>query len=357
MPESEEILVKSTKNHNDDPTAEVRKEDHIKLALKSQVEHNTLDQRFFYEPMLSSHPRDGSWPAFDFLGKTMKVPVWVSSMTGGTQMARIINHNLARACGEFGMGMGLGSCRSLLYSDEFLPDFDVRHLISDKYPLFANLGVAQVEQLLIRNEIDTINKLIDKLSADGLIVHVNPMQEWLQPEGDRFEWPPLKTVEVLLEKVDFPVIVKEVGQGMGMASLRALLQLPLAAIDYAANGGTNFAKLELLRSDEVKEQIFGQLAMIGHSAPEMVVMTNKLIEELGDKVACKQIIISGGVRHFLDGYHLIENVKLPAIYGQASAFLRNAREDYEQLQNYVASQVRGLELAKAYLKVRPITQS
>lgn len=337
---------------NDDPTAASRKRDHIELAFRSQVERNELDHRFYYEPILSAHPQRGSLKPFLFLGKTFRVPMWVSSMTGGTEWAHTINHNLARACRDFGMGMGLGSCRSLLYSDETLPDFDVRSEMGDEQPLYANLGIAQVEQLIEKGELYRIDNLIDKLQANGLIIHVNPMQEWLQPEGDRFEKPPLQTISSFLEKKQLRVIVKEVGQGMGYESLKALFQLPLEAIDFAANGGTNFAKLELLRSDATKQQIFSQLANVGHSAEEMVLFTNQLIEELGEKMQCKQVIISGGIPHFLDGYYLVNKIELPAVYGQASGFLKHARGTYEALYEYVDAQVQGLELANAFLKIK-----
>ena len=139
---------------------------------------------------------------------------------------------------------------------------------------------------------------------------------------------------------------------MGPASLRALLQLPLAAIEFAAAGGTNFAKLELLRSDPEKQQIFEPFAKVGHTAAEMADHTNRLSAGLGDKVRVKNLIISGGVRDFMDGYYLIRKSSLPAVYGQASGFLKYAREDYETLRRYVAAQVRGLELAYAFLRVR-----
>ena len=282
----------------------------------------------------------------------MRIPLWVSSMTGGTQLARTINHNLARACRDFGMGMGLGSCRSLLFSDETLPDFDVRPLIGDDLPLYANLGIAQVEQLIAQNDLPRMAALVDKLQADGLIIHVNPMQEWLQPEGDVLQYPPLDTIRRVLDAVDYPVIVKEVGQGFGPDSLRQLLQLPLQAVDFAASGGTNFAMLELLRSDPTQQAIFQPLAHIGHSAAEMVQFANQIAGEMDDQIQCRQIIISGGVRNFLDGYYLIEKIQLPAIYGQASGFLQHARGSYEDLHRYVASQVKGLELAQTFLKVR-----
>jgi isopentenyl-diphosphate delta-isomerase len=91
-------------------TTEQRKQDHIELAFRSRVGVDQLDDRFWYEPMLGKHPDRYEWD-MEFLGKSLRLPLWVSSMTGGTRMARTINHNLARACGSFGMGMGLGFCR------------------------------------------------------------------------------------------------------------------------------------------------------------------------------------------------------------------------------------------------------
>lgn len=336
---------------DEDQNAVSRKKDHIELAFKSQIAANALDHRFFYEPLLAAHPQKGSIPKQTFLGKEMQAPIWVSSMTGGTALANTINHNLARACGDFGMGMGLGSCRSLLYSNEYLKDFDVRDSIGDQ-PLYANLGIAQLEQLLDKNHTHIIRELVAKLRADGLIVHVNPFQEWLQPEGDVFLYPPIDTIKRLLDQLDLKIIVKEVGQGFGMHSMKELLQLPLEAIDFAANGGTNFAKLELLRSSPVQQEIYQQLVNIGHSAKDMVNIANQAIIELGDRVECRQIIISGGVRTFLDGYYLVNKLQANSVYGQASAFLKHARGDYETLYQYVEAQVQGLELCYAYLKIR-----
>ena len=337
---------------NPDPTAVSRKKDHIELALQSQVTASELDGRFYYEPIMAAHPVPGSLPPVNFAGKTLRTPVWVSSMTGGTKLAGTINRNLARACGEFGMGMGLGSCRQLLYSNQYLPDFDVRDFIGSDLPLYANLGVAQVEHLLFAQELDRIRDLLARLRADGLIVHVNPLQEAMQPEGDRFAHPPLETIKNLLKKADFPVIVKEVGQGFGPASLRELMQLPLTAIEFAAAGGTNFAKLELLRSDPEKQRIFEKMANVGHSAGEMLDFTNLLYGSLGKYRKVDNLILSGGVRDFLDGYYLIRKSKLTAVYGQASGFLKHARGEYEDLRAYIEAQIRGLELAYAFLTLK-----
>lgn len=337
---------------DDDPTAVSRKQDHIELAFKSRVDAGELDHRFYYEPLLAAHPPHGSLAPFSFLGKTLRAPLWVSSMTGGTALANVINHNLARACAEFGLGMGLGSCRQLLYNDEFLADFDVRDSIGPDLPLYANLGVAQIEQLLEKKETARIPALLEKLRADGLIIHINPLQEAMQPEGDVFRRPPVETIQALLQILDLKIIVKEVGQGFGPESLRALLQLPIEAIEFAAAGGTNFAKLELLRSDPVKQMIFEKIAAVGHSASEMLGFANMLKAELGDRCRVRHLVISGGVRDFLDGYYLLKKSAFPAVYGQASGFLKHARGEYAELRAFVQAQVRGLELAQAFLRVK-----
>jgi isopentenyl-diphosphate delta-isomerase len=327
---------------------EDRKKNHIDFALNSQTLKDTIDDRFDYEPLFSAHP-SGSPEPFDFLGKKQKVPLWVSSMTGGTKMAGTINRNLARACREFGMGMGLGSCRMIMDDDTYFEDFNVRPIIGDDYPLYANLGIAQIEELLESNSLDRIRTLLDRLQADGLVVHVNPLQEWCQPEGDRFRNAPIDTLNRLLEQTDFRIIVKEVGQGMGPASLRALLKLPLEAIEFAAFGGTNFALVELARSAPAMKAHFELLTNVGHSAEDMVNMVNH-IYDTEPEILCNQLIISGGIKTFLDGFFLVKKSRLPAIYGQASGFLKHARETYETLQEYVGYQVNGYRLAEAYLK-------
>ncbi len=330
---------------------EERKRDHITLAFESQTPGKDLDQRFIYEPMLSAHPTESIIPETDFLGKKQKLPMWVSSMTGGTKLAGTINRNLAKACREFGLGMGLGSCRIIMEDDTYFHDFDMRNIIGEELPLYANLGINQVEILCMNKQVDKIIRMVEKLRADGLFIHVNPFQEWFQPEGDRLMQPAIDSVQDLLEQVDFPVIVKEVGQGMGKESLRALLQLPIAAIEFGAFGGTNFAKVELLRNSEQPKELFEPLSFIGHDAYQMVNMINQIVEEEGNSIQCNQLIISGGIKSFLDGYYLIQKSKIPAIYGQASTFLKYAKEDYEPLHEFLTHQIKGLQMAYAYLRI------
>src|SRR5262245_6106730 len=182
------------------PDLSDRKLDHIELAFKADMANQGPDDRFYYEPLLAAHPQN--LPSeFSFLGKKLKAPLWVSSMTGGTEKAHVINTRLATVSAKYGLGMGLGSCRPLLDSHERLSDFDIRNILGPDLPLYANLGIAQIEELLSNNASDKIIELVHLLKADGLIVHINPIQEWLQPEGDRINTPPIHTLQQLLTKV------------------------------------------------------------------------------------------------------------------------------------------------------------
>ncbi|MEZ4908445.1 MAG: isopentenyl-diphosphate delta-isomerase [Saprospiraceae bacterium] len=329
-----------------------RKSDHIDLAFESQLAGVGSDTRFYYEPMLGN-PENINL-SLRFLNYDFSYPVWVSSMTGGAEKAKVINTNLAKLCNKYNLGMGLGSCRQLLDdSDKYIDDFDVRKIIGDR-PLYANLGIAQVENLVDNNQFSKINELLKSLQADGLIVHINPFQEFVQPEGDKITNRPIDILTKLLDKVDLKIIVKEVGQGFGPESLRYLMQLPLEAIEFGAFGGTNFTKLELLRNTSEFAFQFAPLINIGHRTEEMVDFVNEIKKSSDQNDNCNNFIISGGIKSFLDGYYCIEKIQAPAIYGMASEFLKFALQGYEKLEMYFEAHVRGLQMAKAYLKIKNI---
>lgn len=339
---------------NERSQTEDRKKDHIDLAFEAQLQASALDPRFHYEPIFSAHPKedDAPWGDLKIAGKSLKLPLWVSSMTGGTAHAKMINAHLAQGCERFGMGMGLGSCRILLDEEKHYGDFQVRPMIGNDQPLFANLGIAQLEEIIKEGSWQRVEEMIGKLDADGLIIHVNPMQEWFQPEGDRFAVSSLETIEAVLQATDQPIIVKEVGQGMGPKSLETLLRLPLAAVDFGAGGGTNFSLLEALRGDEDKKESWMPLAQVGHSAMEMATMVNHIIHDLGNKRECPLIIVSGGIQSFLDGYYCMQKIDMPAIYGQASALLKRSMDDVDHLYRYLDLQRKGLQMAYRFLQVK-----
>jgi len=326
-----------------------RKTDHIQLAFDAQAPGH--DPRFDYEPVLNGHPLPGSVPTLQVCGKILRLPIFVSSMTGGAEHTGNINRNLALACREYGMGMGLGSCRPILEDESHLPDFAIRQYIGDQ-PFFANLGIAQIEELLYTGQENRIADLVKMLEADGLIVHINPLQEWLQPEGDRFLHPPLETIKRLLDVFKLPVIVKEVGQGMGPQSLRELAKLPLEAIDFGAQGGTNFSLLETLRRDTFFREQYEPIAHLGHTVVEMTKIVQEIILDPNAEILTRSFIVSGGIKNFLDGYFHIQSIPYKAMYAQASVFLKFALEGEEALMRFTEAQMRGLEMAYNYLKVR-----
>lgn len=321
-----------------------RKSDHIALTDKAQSHSFFHDQRFYYEPMLGTHQQENDL-CVEFLGKRLEFPCWISSMTGGTEQALQINQNLARLAGEFGLGMGLGSCRPLLDSTKRLEEFDLRDIIGDSLPFYANLGICQLDEILQENNENKLTDMLELLRVDGLIIHVNPLQEYFQAEGDSLKRTPFDIIEELTSRLKINLIVKEVGQGMGPASLKKLLELPIKAIELAAYGGTNFSLIEQQRKNA---DSLNPLSFVGHTNDEMVSYLHPLIKELKSDCA---FIISGGIRNSLDGYYY--NQLLPhTIYAQASSFLKHARGSYDELKTYFLTEKSNYQMASSFLKVK-----
>lgn len=327
-----------------------RKDDHIQLALQSNTLGSTADPRFDYDPIHGVHPKEGEkWP-IQWGSMNFDYPIWVSSMTGGAERASEINKNLAQLCNEFNLGMGLGSCRKIFERPECIPDFQVRKFIGNR-PLYANLGIAQCQQWLEEKKKNKINDTISITEADGLIIHINPLQEWMQTEGDKIYEAPIVTLKKLLDQFDFPIIVKEVGQGISKSGLTELVKLPLEAIEFGAYGGTNFSLLEMLRDKDEERKVYEPICSIGHTAEQMVQYLNEVLAE-NKSAACNKSIISGGVKNFLDVYHLLSLSNSFAICGMASTLLTPALESYESLKKFFTLQMQGLLLAKSYLKLK-----
>jgi len=225
----------------------------------------------------------------------------------------------------------------------------MRKIIGEKQPLFANLGISQIEKSLFSNEISKIEDMVGKLDADGLIIHINPFQEWLQPEGDRITRTPIEIIEDFSSRTKMDLIVKEVGQGMGPESLKRLMKLPVV-IEFGAYGGTNFSQLEISRRSDQNIDL-QKLAHIGHNFEEMINLFNILLkEEIGLKF--KGVIVSGGIGDFLDGYYAVQKLDTSCVYGQASTLLKEARISYDALKKYIQKQIDGYNLASEFLTLR-----
>lgn len=332
----------------------LRKSDHILLTKNAQINEESRDKRFYYEPAISGNsPCIAQNTQINFLNKKLKFPLWISSMTGGTGAASIINKNIATACKEFGLGMGLGSCRQILKDQTRFEEFNMRPICGDETPLYANIGIGQLETMINERELYLLDKLINKLDVDGIIIHINPLQEYLQPEGDLYSVNPIEAISRIFnhfgdDKIN--IIVKEVGQGMGPTSLEALFNLPIKGLELAAFGGTNFSKIEQLRSTSiVSEKIKSPFINIGHTPLEMISFINTLKSQ--GKVI-PDIIISGGVKSALDAFYYNQLCQANSVYGIASRVLEFSMGDYEQLREFLQLEIEAYKLCSNLLKVK-----
>jgi isopentenyl-diphosphate delta-isomerase len=327
-----------------------RKSDHIKMALSNTGSQNTYDNRFYYEPLLQAHNAPNI--QYSFLGKTIAHPLWISSITGGGEKLEKINHLLAEACAYFKLGISLGSCRTLLESNKYFDDFNIRPVLGQDLPLLINLGVSQLEQLVDQNQTEQIDRIIDKLQADGIFIHVNPTQEWLQPEGNLLHKPPIETIARFIEKVNekYKIGVKEVGQGIGPKSLKELLKLKIDCIEFGAYGGTNFVNIEIKRNPNKHIQYLHPIANIGHNAEQMIDFVNSIISN--NTTHCKQIIVSGGINNFLDGFYFVQKSKLNALYGMAGTILQKAIQSKESLFDFLKAETEGYKFASHFLQIK-----
>ena len=219
-----------------------RKADHLRIAAGAGVVHGRgtgLDAVRLRHRALPGRDLDDVTLEVELLGARLAAPVFVSAMTGGTREARVINDRLARAAAEHGIAMTLGSGRALLDDPSLLRTYRSR----DRPPLLlANLGAVQ---LAARDGVQRALALVDLLEADGLSVHLNPVQEAVQPEGETaFGGVAEAIAGVAARLAPLPVVVKEVGFGMDVADVALLADAGMAAVDVAGAGGTNWALVE-----------------------------------------------------------------------------------------------------------------
>ncbi|MDA8792460.1 hypothetical protein N9N67_04395 [Bacteriovoracaceae bacterium] len=317
-----------------------RKQNHIDLASSSQFENkpriNLMDY-FDYEPLMTNNVVEAGDLSQTFLNKTISYPFLISSMTASGEDSTEINKVLAQTAKHYNLPFALGSCRKFLFNNEADESMLVRDELGDG-PLLANLGIAQVEELVESKELSRINKMMQVLNADALYIHINPMQEIHQEEGDRYWSSPIELISKLVEEVDYPVLVKEVGQGMGPRSLETLLNLNIYGIDSASLGGTNFTYLEKLRGKNkrfngfIEKRDWNGASSIGHSIPEMINFLKNINNS--DKV----IILSGGVRSPEDAFLYKQLLgEENSLIGMAYPFLQAAQNGLPAVQEFFES--------------------
>jgi isopentenyl-diphosphate delta-isomerase len=233
-------------------------------------------------------------PSTFFLKKPLRLPFIVSSMTGGYKDAERINAALAEVCEAKGMAMGVGSQRQAIESSTYHRSFSVVRKFAKSVPVFGNIGAAEVAKL---KDPSPILKVAELIQADGFAVHLNPLQELLQPEGTPQFRGVLRGIEMLVRSLPVPIIVKEIGAGISADVARRLLGCGVSIIDVAGAGGTSWAGVEILRRKRKAHPDFSQ-TFWDWGIPTVDAL--RQVVPLKQQHKNFQVIASGGVRNGLD---------------------------------------------------------
>jgi isopentenyl-diphosphate delta-isomerase len=305
------------------PETQRRKADHIRVCLEQDVQcqqTTTGLERYRFQHCCLP---ELDWADLDihstFLGKPLGAPLLISSMTGGTEQARLINTRLAIAAQTYGLAMGVGSQRVAVESPEVVETFAVRRYAPDCL-LFANLGAVQLNY---GYGLAECRQAVDALEADALILHLNALQESVQSRGDRNFKGLLNKIERLCDRLPVPVIAKEVGNGISAPMAKRLIEAGVTAIDVAGAGGTSWAKVEGGRATDPRQRRLGQ------TFGDWGWPTAECLEQIRAMSPTVPLIASGGIRN---GLEAAKAIALGAdLVGLAHPFLMAANESEDQV--------------------------
>lgn len=304
-----------------------RKADHLRICLEEDVQFrnltNGLERYSFDHACLPEINLDDVDVSTEFLGKILKAPLLISSMTGGTEQALRINCRLAVAAQKHGLAMGVGSQRIAVENPDVAHTFAVRSLAPDAM-LFANLGAVQLNYTY---GLEQCLRAVDILKADALILHLNPLQECIQPNGDTKFKGLLSKIEQLCQKIEVPVIAKEVGNGISAKMAVQLIGAGVNVIDVAGAGGTSWAKVESQRAENNLQRRLGRtFADWGISTADSIVQVRGQYPNL-------PLIASGGLRN---GMEVAKAIALGAdLAGLAFPFLQAASESESAIDELI----------------------
>jgi isopentenyl-diphosphate delta-isomerase len=327
---------------------ENRKEEHIRIAEGKEVnaQHNFWDDITLIHRAMPEVDYDSIKTDIDFLGNQIDYPMIISSMTGGTELAKRINENLARAAEKFNLPMGLGSMRAAVEKKELDHTYSV--INNFRIPVkLANIGAPQLipqeKMVLGQKDIDYLMELID---AKFLIVHFNFLQELIQPEGDRKASGVMKKVKELCGS--YPIIAKETGAGFSKADIEDLVDCGVKAIDVGGLGGTSFAAIEYYRAensgDLEKTRAGKTFWNWGVPSPVSVSLSSGKTFTIG----------SGGLRSGLD---LARAIRMGANAGGfARSLLDGADTSFENLDANIRTIIRELKTAMLLTGSREIKE-
>ena len=281
----------------DPHTMTTRKRRHIDVCLNEQVDYAGLStglDRYLlpYNACTQTSLSDIDLST-EFFGANLRSPILIGAMTGGAELSGTINRNLAAAAQQLGIGMMLGSQRIMLDSalgERAAASFTVRDVAPDVL-LFGNIGLAQLTKAAVRD----LAKALDRVGADALAVHTNPLQEAMQHNGDTDFSGSLGRLREAADTLGYPVLLKEVGHGIGAAAVAELVgaegELPVAGIDVAGAGGTSWSRVEqFVRYGELR---YPHLADWG-------IPTARAIVEVREALPTTPLVASGGIRTGMD---------------------------------------------------------
>jgi isopentenyl-diphosphate delta-isomerase len=311
-----------------------RKDDHIRINLEEDVSSKGITtglERFRFEHQaLPEIDFEDVRTDCSFLGRSLRMPILISSMTGGVAEGGRINRNLASAAQACGVAMGLGSGRIALEDPEAAEHFRVRTQAPDVF-LLANMGAVQLNYGYTASRC---YELVRLLEADALILHLNPLQEAVQPEGNTRFARLLDRIGAVCSALPVPVIVKEVGWGLSHDVVAALVQAGVAAVDVAGAGGTSWSEVERRRSDDHRSAVAAAFAGWGIPMTDSLLAARRAVPTL-------PVVASGGIR---DGLDIAKCLALGAdIAGLASPLLKAAArtaEEAERTLHVLCSQLR-----------------
>lgn len=259
-----------------------------------------------------------------FLGKNIRLPLLISCMTGGTPEAETINTRLAVAAEKYRIALGIGSERALLEDPTLLPTYAVRKVAPD-IPFLANLGAVQLNYGF---GVDECKKAVELIQADALVLHLNPLQEALQPEGNHNWSGLLAKIEQVIRQIHVPVIIKEVGWGISAQLVKQFTEMGAYAVDLAGAGGTSWSQVELYRlKDPSMREIASHFRSWGIPTARAILAARR---EAPDAL----LIASGGITN---GMELCKAIGLGAdLGGIAGIFLKAAIHSQEAVEQKIA---------------------
>ena len=310
---------------------ETRKARHIDVCLTQPVGYEGLTTglegyRLPYNALTQTSLGDIELST-EFLGVSLRAPVLVGAMTGGAELSGTINRNLAAAAQRLGIGMMLGSQRIMLHNEQATASFAVRDVAPDVL-LIGNIGLSQLSKATMPDVVGAL----DRIGANALAVHTNPLQEAIQDRGDTDFSGSLARLRDVAGSLGYPILLKEVGHGIGAAAVSELLrmpgELPVAAIDVAGAGGTSWSRVEqFVRYGELR---YPELADWG-------IPTAQAIVEVRQALPTIPLVGSGGIRTGMDAAKALAlgadvvAVARPLL----AAAIESAESAYEWLQRFV----------------------